>query len=217
MNKLLSQTARALPATLVFAAAAVLSTGAHANEASKKALAVKLAQFQQKNESAALANQITQLAVQPLLARWEAQVESRVPVEKQKEVSSKLNAELNKFGDSAHQAIEAQTTQTAQDALVPVLLDKLSEAELKTILNYLESPASAKFAALLPDAANAWGKKVVETTQPVIQGYARSFEETAEKIVAAASTGAPAAPAVPAPAPAAAPPEAPASSASEAE
>jgi len=84
---------------------------------------------------------------------------------------------------------------TAQDALVPVFLDKLSEDELKIIVNYLETPASAKFAALGSDAANAWAKKIVESTQTAVQGYAKTFDAAAEKIInAAAASSAPAAP-----------------------
>jgi hypothetical protein len=210
MNSLLFQTTRALPMALVFAAAAALSTGAHANEASKKALAIKLAQLQQRNSAPGLINQITDGAVQEIIPKWAQQVQTRVPADKQQDISNKLNAELKKFGDSTHQAVEAQAPKTAQDALVPVFLDKLSEEELKTIVTYLETPASAKFAALGSDAANVWAKKIVEGTQAVVQGYAKTFDAAAEKIISAAASSAPIAPPA---APAATPP---ASSASEA-
>jgi len=195
MNSLLFQPARVLPMAFVFAAAAALSTGAHANEASKKALAIKLAHLQQKNSAPGLVNQITDGAVQELVPKWAQQVQTRVPADKQQDVSEKLNAELKKFGDSTHQAVEAQAPKTAQDALVPVFLDKLSEDELKIIVNYLETPASAKFAALGSDAANAWAKKIVESTQTAVQGYAKTFDAAAEKIISAATaSSAPAAP-----------------------
>ena len=194
MNKLLSQTVRALPAVFVFAAAAALSTGAHADDASKKALAVKLAQLQAKNDAPALAGQLTDSAVQPMVAKWLQQIESRVPADKQKDVRDQLNTELKKFGDSTHQLVETQTAKTAQDALVPVFMDKLSESDLKTVVTYLQTPASAKFAALSGDAAQAWVGKIVDGTKTAVQGYAQNFDAAAEKIVSAAAAKGAAAP-----------------------
>jgi hypothetical protein len=194
MNKPLSFSARALPAALVFAAVAALSTGAHADEASKKALAVKLAQLQQKNDGDTLAAQLTDTAVQPMIAKWLQQVQTRVPVDRQKDVSDKLNVELKKFGDGAHQVVQTQAARIAQDALVPVYMSKLSEDELKTIVTYLQTPANAKFETISGDAAQAWVGKIVEGTKTAVQGYAKNFDEAAERIVSAAAS-APVAPA----------------------
>jgi hypothetical protein len=221
MNRLLSQTARALPAVLVFAAA-TLSTGAHADEAGKKALAVKLAQLQQKTTGVTLAGQLTDSTAQQLIAKWGPQVQSRVPASQQPAVEDKLNAELNKFGETTHGAIQAQADKTAQDVLVPMFMSKLSESELKTIVTYLQTPASAKFTALGGDAAKAWVGKIVEGTQTTVQGNIQNFDAAAEKIVSAAAASAPApassassaAPATPTDSP---PPADPASGASDAD
>jgi uncharacterized membrane protein YfbV (UPF0208 family) len=194
MNKLLSQTARVLPAVMVFAAAAALSTGAHADGANKKALAVKLAQLQQKNESAAVAGQLADSVMQPMMAKWQQQIETRLPADKQKAVFDKLSPDLKKLHDSTYQTVQAQAAKTAQDALVPVFMNKLSEDDLKAIIAYLQTPASAKFAALNGDAAQAWISKIVESTKATVQGYAQDFDTTAEKVVSAAAS-APAAPA----------------------
>jgi hypothetical protein len=215
MNKLLSQTARALPAVLVFAAA-TLSTGAHADEAGKKALAVKLAQLQQKTTGAELANQLTGNMAQQLIAKWGPQVQSRVPASQQKAVNDKLSAELNKFGETTHGTIQAQTDKTAQDALVPVFMSKLSESEIKTVVTYLQNPASAKFTALGGDAAKAWVSKIAEGTQTTVQGNMQNFDAAAEKIVSAAA-GSASAPASSAPSTAPTAPADPASGAGDAD
>jgi len=198
MNKLLSPTTRALPAAVVFAAAAVLSTGAHADEASKKALAVKLAQLQQKSTGAALATQLANGAVQERIASWAPQLQERVPADKQKEVNDKLNAELQKFGENTHRAAMIQADKTARDALVPVFMNKLSESELKIIVTYLQTPASAKFADLGGEAAQTWVKKIVDGTQTKVQEYIQAFDAAAEKIVNAAAGSSAPAPAAPA-------------------
>jgi hypothetical protein len=174
--------------------------------------------MQQKNESNSMANQLTDSAVQPLFAKWVEQLRARVPADKQKDVGDQLNVELKKFGDSTHQLVQAQATKTAQDALVPVFMDKLSEDELKTIVTYWQTPASAKFAAMSNDAANAWGQKIIEGTQATVEGYIKTFDDAAEKIVNAAAANALIAPAgsasAPASAPVSTPASAPASSAS---
>jgi hypothetical protein len=194
MNKLLSRTTRALPAALVFAAAAALSSGAHADDASKKALAVKLAQLQQKNDSAPLAGQLTDSVMQQQVAKWLPQIRSRVSTDQQKEVSDKLNAALKQFGDSTNQAIQAQAVKSAQDALVPLFMDKLNKDDLKAIVTYLQTPASAKFAALSGQALNAWAAKIKEGADTAVQGYAKNFDDAAGKIIsAAAASSAPAA------------------------
>jgi hypothetical protein len=72
--------------------------------------------------------------------------------------------------------------------MVPVFMEKLTEDELKTIITYLESPVSAKFQALGPDATNAWAKRVVDATKPAVEsGGARNFDAAATRIVGAAT------------------------------
>jgi hypothetical protein len=189
MNKLLSPTTRALPTVLVFAAAVAFSSGAHADNASKKALAIKLAQLQQKNDSAPLAGQLTDSVVQQQVAKWMPQIRSRVSTGQQKEVSDKLNAALKQFGDRTNQAIQAQAVKSAQDALVPLFMDKLSEGDLKAIVTYLQTSASAKFAALSGQALNAWAAKIKEGADTAVQGYAKNFDDAAEKIISDAAAG----------------------------
>ena len=50
----------------------------------KRALATKLAQIQLKADSAALAEQLTATAVQPVLASWSQRLDETVPPAKQK-------------------------------------------------------------------------------------------------------------------------------------
>jgi hypothetical protein len=181
-----------LPVAIIFAAACALSTGASAQSDSKRALAVKLAQMQQKADGAALAEQLTGSAVQPLLVGWSQRLDESVPPARQKDVRDKLDVELKKFADSTQKTIEGQVAKAAEAALVPIFMEKLSEDELKTIIAYMESPVSAKFQALGPDASNAWAKRVIDATKPSVESGAKSFEAAANRIVtsAAGSSGA---------------------------
>ena len=178
-------TPRALPAALVLAAAFALPIAAHADDASKKALAVELVKLQQKNGT--LADQLTDMAVQPEIAKWMPQLQSRVPADSQKDVGDKLNVELRKFADNAHKVVQAQADKTAEDTLVPIFMDKLTEDDLKTIVTYLQSPSSAKFAALSGQATDAWSGKIMEGARPAVLDYMKNFDATAEKIISAAA------------------------------
>ncbi len=164
----------------------------------KRALAVKLAQIQAKADSAALASQLTDTAVGPVLANWSQRLDESVPPAKQKEVREKLDVELKKYAESTYKTVEAQTAKSAETALVPIFMEKLSEDELKTIIAYLESPVSNKFQALGAEATNAWAKRVVDATKGSVETGAKSFDAAANRIVSAASGSTPSGSAAPA-------------------
>ena len=178
-----------LPAALFLAAACAISTGASAQSAqsaqsnAKHDLAVRLAHIQQKANGGSMAEQITDSAVQPLLATWSQRLDETVPPARQQEVRDKLSAELKKFTDTMQSAINEQVDKTAETTLVPIFMDKLTEDEMKTIIAYLESPVSAKFQAMGPDASDAWAKRVIDATKPTWDANARNFDATANRIV----------------------------------
>ena len=182
-----------LPLALLFVAACAASTGANAQDA-KKALATKLAQMQAKTDGAAMANQLTADAVQLPLSTWSQRLDESVPPARQKDVRDKLDVELKKFADSTQKAIEGQVGKAAESSLVPIFMERLTEDEMKTIITYLESPVSAKFQSLGPDASNAWAKRIVETTKPAVETGAKTFESAANRIVNAAAGSSGAAP-----------------------
>ncbi|MDR1968097.1 MAG: hypothetical protein LBQ32_05315 [Burkholderiaceae bacterium] len=187
MNKILAR----LPVAIVFASACALSTGAVAQSDAKRALAVKLAQMQQKAESAGVAEQLTNNAVQPLLISWSQRLDQTVPPARQKEVRDKLDVELKKFIDTTQKTIEAQTPKSAEAALVPIFMDKLTEDEMRSIIAYLELPVAAKFQALGVDATEAWAKRVFEATKPAVESSIKSFDSAASRIVGASGGAAP--------------------------
>jgi len=175
-----------IPAAIILVAFCALSTGAMAQNDAKKALATKLAQLQLKTDGAAMADQLTGSAVQPIVAGWSQRLDETVPPARQKDVRDKLDAELKKFADNTHKAVEAQVGKSAEAALVPIFMEKLSEDEMKTIIAYMESPASAKLQALGADATDAWAKRIIEATRSQVEAGAKTFESAANRIVGAA-------------------------------
>jgi hypothetical protein len=183
----LKATLNKLPIAIVMVAACAFSTSALAQSDAKRALAVKLAQIQAKSDGEVLSVQLTGSAVQPILAGWSQRLDESVPPAKQKEVRDKLDVELKKYTDSTQKAIDAQVAKAAEAALVPIFMEKLSEDEMKTIITYLESPVSAKFQSLGPDASNAWAKRVIDATKSSVESGAKTFDAAATRIVNAAA------------------------------
>ncbi|MFT4195169.1 DUF2059 domain-containing protein [Ottowia sp.] len=163
-----------------------MSTGASAQNDAKRTLALKLAQMQQKADGPALAEQLTASAVQPLLVNWSQRLDESVPPARQKEVRDKLDVELKKFAESTEKIVEGQVAKAAEAALVPIFMEKLTEDDMKTIIAYMESPVSAKFQALGPEASNAWAKRVVDATKSQVESGAKSFDAAANRIVGSA-------------------------------
>lgn len=176
--------------------ATLLATGlafshaATAQDDAKRALAVKLAQIQQQADAGAMADQLTASAVQPLIAMWSQRLDETVPPARQKDVRDKLDVELKKFTDSTEKSIEAQVAKAAEPALVPIFMEKLTEDEMRTIIAYLESPVSAKFQSLGPEAASAWAKHVVDATRAGVESGQKNFDAAANRIVSASAAAA---------------------------
>lgn len=179
-----------LPAALLLVAACTLTTGVAAQDG-KQALASQLAELQVKTDGPAVAQQLTASAMQMPLATWSERLQKDVPAERQEQVSEQLDLELQKFADKAHEVIQARSLQAAQAALVPVFMDKLSEDEMKTIIAYLQSSASAKLQQLGAQAGEAWMQALVEATRPTIEQNIKDFDAAAERILAAPASPAP--------------------------
>ena len=175
-------------AAVLAAGLAFASTGTMAQDG-KRALAVKLAQIQQKADGGAMAEQLTASAVQPLLMNWSQRLDETVPPARQKDVRDKLDVELKKFTDNTEKTIEAQVAKSAEPALVPIFMEKLTEDEMRTIIAYLESPVSAKFQSLGPEAASAWAKQVVDATRTGVESGQKNFDAAANRIVNASAAG----------------------------
>ena len=156
------------------------------NAGDKKALATRLAQIQQKSDSESLAAQITGSATQPLLNAWSRKLYEQVPPAKQKEVRAKLDAELKKFTETTFSSVYEQARKTAESALVPVFMEKLSAEEMQTIITWLESPAAKKYQSLGAPASQAWIKKILDGTKSKVESGAKNFDAAAGKIVSGA-------------------------------
>lgn len=175
---------------------AAQTENAKTDEARKK-LAEQLVQIQQKTDAPQITQQMVAAVAQPVIATWSQNIDASVPADKQNDVREKLDGELKKLIESLGNTIETQALKTAESALVPVYMEKLSAEDMKTIIAYMKSPASAKFQEVGGDAARAWASKIMDATEKTASSHIAKFDEAAAKIVKAATekTGAKPAPA----------------------
>lgn len=162
-------------------AAALTLTPAVAQD--KQALAKKLAQLQVQMDGDAMAEQLAVTAVGPMVNKWAGRIQESVPAEKQRDVSTRLDAELEKLGNGTEQDVRGQLQAAADAALVPLYMQRLSEDELKAVIAYLESPASRKFQELSMDSTDTWAQKIVDLTQAQVKKRVDAFEAAAIGIV----------------------------------
>ncbi len=153
------------------------------SQATKRDLATKLAQIQLQRDTNPMVKQLVTSATHPLITRWSQRIE-RISPDRQQEVRDQLDVELKKFTANAEQEISAQVKQFAEEALVPIFMERLTEDEMWKIIGHLESPSTEKFQSLGPEAAKAWAKEVVQHTQQRVQQNQRQFDTSATAILA---------------------------------
>lgn len=175
--KQLGKTLLPLALTLALACTPALA------QQSKQALATRLVQLQVQLDGDAMTEQLAATAIGPLVAKWSQRVQESVPADKQRDVTQKLDAELEKLGNATEQAIQGQLKPAAEAALVPLYMQRLTEDDMKAVIAYLESPASEKFQSLSRESTEAWAQKIVDISEAQVKSKVDAFEAAAIGIV----------------------------------
>lgn len=174
--KKLAQTLFPLALTLSLASTPALAQN-------KQQLATKLAQLQVQMDGEAMTQQLTATAVGPMVVKWSQRIQESVPEDKQRDVSNRLDQELEKLANGTEEAVKNQLQKAANDVLVPMYMEKLTEDEMRTVISYLESPVSEKFQVLSGETTEAWAQKIVEVTESQVKTKVDAFEASAIGIV----------------------------------
>lgn len=167
------------------------SSALAATPASKQALAQTLAQIQVDSDGGAVEQQLIASALQPLMAHWTQQIGDTVPEAQRGNISTQLDAELQKTQTQLQKLIGPQVSKAAKTALAPIFAQKLSQQDLQTIVTFMQSPARQHLQALAGDASDAWFRAVVDATRAQVETDTRALDARAQKIIgrAAANTG----------------------------
>jgi hypothetical protein len=163
--------------------------------AAKKELVQKLLKLQEPG----VQQLAQQLAEQPALRLMElaGQQLQAVPADKREAVAKAIQADAKKYADEAVPIVRDKAQKLAPSVLGPMLEQNFSEDELRTIINWVESPVSKKYAQLSPQMQQAISEKLVAETRSAIEPKARALQQSMMqqlgiKAPAAASAPAPA-------------------------
>lgn len=105
----------------------------------------------------------------------------QVPADKREALGKDIQAEVKKFFDTNAPYMRERAVKLAPTVIGPVLEEKFSEDELKTLVAWLESPVSRKFSEIVPQSQQLLGQKLVEDTRSTVEPKLKALEQSLAK------------------------------------
>jgi hypothetical protein len=159
--------------------ALALLVGAPAHAQSKKELVNRLLILQQPGVEA-MARQIgEQPAVQ--LAVAARQAFGNVPQDKREAVAKAIDADLKKYTDEAVPLLRERAIKLMPATIGTELETNFSDAELKQLIEWFESPVTKRFNAMAPQMQRAMTDKLVNDTRAQIEPKLKTLEQSMAK------------------------------------
>lgn len=183
-------------ALLVAAVSAGAQTPAASSAgSSKKDLIQKILQLQQ----GAVENMARQLVEAPagqLMQQAGPALQQRVAADKREAVAQEIQGDLRRYVDETLPVVRDRATKLAPVTLTPILEEKLSEDELRQVLQtmqQMDSPAYRKYLQLGGDMQRALGEKIIAETRSQVEPKVQALQASVAKRLGIAPTPADAA------------------------
>jgi hypothetical protein len=183
-------------ALLVAAVSAGAQTPAASSAgSSKKDLIQKILQLQQ----GAVENMARQLVEAPagqLMQQAGPALQQRVAADKREAVAQEIQGDLRRYVDETLPVVRDRATKLAPVTLTPILEEKLSEDELRQVLQtmqQMDSPAYRKYLQLGGDMQRALGEKIIAETRGQVEPKVQALQASVAKRLGIAPTPADAA------------------------
>ena len=162
---------------LLTGSALAQSTPAPASSPAKAALVQKAVQLQQASiESFARTVVVEQPVGQMMQAAGRAL--QAQPADKREAIGRAIEADVKKYVDEVGPIVRKKAMDLGPKTLGPVLDEKMSEDELKTLVAWLESPVSRKYNLIQPDLQRALGEALVTESRPTIEPKLKALEQS---------------------------------------
>ena len=169
-------------------------TAASASSPAKKELVAKVLQSQQGAAEALARNLVEQPAMQMLQALG-PQIAARVPPEKREALGKEIQADARKYVDESVPIARERAIKLAPSTLGPLLEERFSEEELKTLLAFLDSPVIKRYQQMGGEMQKALADKLVADVGPTIEPKLKAMQQSVARRMDAAVGGMAAAPA----------------------
>lgn len=135
-----------------------------------KILAVQKPQYEQ------FGNVMAQASVQQLVQQASQVLRARVPEDKREEVGKAMDAELRAYMKDVTPALRASAVKHANEVVAAKLNEGFTEAELKQLLQYMESPVIKRFSQLGPELQSSLGQKVGTENRALVEAKAKALD-----------------------------------------
>jgi hypothetical protein len=161
----------------------------------KKELAAKVLKLQQGGIEAMARGLAERPAIQMRQAIGVA-LQTQVPPDKREATAKAMEVELRKYVDEAVPLLSERAVKLAPSVYGVALEEKFTEAELKQLVAWLESPVNKKFQQALPELQNNFTQKLITEASPLLDPKINALQQRLQAMFAAtvpAPLGAPSA------------------------
>jgi hypothetical protein len=187
----------------LFTIAVLCAAATLAQAETKKELVAKVLLLQQPMIENISRSIVERPAAQLMQAAGQA-LQTQVPAEKREAVGKSVEADVKKYVDEATPLLRERAIKLAPSTFGVALEEKFTEAELKQLIAWLESPVNKKFQQLGPEIQTNFVQKLAGEAAPLLdpklQALQTKLRTTFESASGAAAAGGASAP-KPAPAP----------------
>lgn len=195
---------------LMIAVLCAAATLAHAQTSqAKKDLVQKVLLLQQPMIEGVARSIVERPAAQLMQAAGQA-LQTQVPPDKREAVGKSVEADVKKYVDESTPLMRERAIKLAPSTLGTALEEKFTDAELKQLIAWLESPVNKKFQQLGPEMQSGFVQKLAAEAAPLLDPKLQALQTKLRATFAAATDtgGAASSPAAPKPAASAAKPTA---------
>lgn len=143
---------------------------------SKKELVQKVLQLQQPMIEGIARNMVEQPAAQMMQAAGQA-LQTQVPADRREAVAKSIDADVKKYVEDGVPLMRERALKLAPSTLGAGLEEKFSEAELKQLVAWLESPVNKKFQQIGPEMQNSFVQKLAADAGPLLDPKLKALEQ----------------------------------------
>ncbi|MEO6363785.1 MAG: hypothetical protein ABIO71_11190 [Caldimonas sp.] len=168
---------------------------AQAQTPSKKELVQKVLQLQQA-EIDAVAQGIAERPAVQLQQQATLAIRRSIAVDRQEEVARAIDVELRRYVEQAAPLVREQAGRIVSSTVGAALEERMSEDELRQLVAWLGSATNRKYQQMVPEMRDAFLKKLLTDSQPVLEPKVRALDTRIRAILgvapAASAPGGPA-------------------------
>lgn len=148
--------------------------------AAKKPLVARILKLQQPGIDA-MASAMAERPALAVIDRADQVLASNVAADKREATGKAIQADVKKYLDETVPFVRDRAVKLAPTTIGTVLEDKFSEAELKQLADFLESPVYNKYQQLGGDMQKALVEKLLADTKGTVEPKINALDQTVAK------------------------------------